>query len=133
MGASFLVTLLVGAPLLFRSASSLPAAAGPFIATGVVIFSIFFTIGAAGNQFGLDRDGFRALVLSPAEPAQFSFGKNLAAFPVFAGLATILVTIVTTIWLRLSPLVFGPATLLQLAVAIPIAWTAGNLMSILVP
>jgi ABC-2 type transport system permease protein len=130
-GSSFLVTLLIGAPLLFRSSADLPAAAGPFITTGVVVFSMFLMIGFVGNQFGFDRDGFRALVLSPAERWQILLGKNLAVFPAAAASAVILVLVIT-IWLRLSPLVFL-ASLCQLAVGVLGASMAGNLMSILVP
>jgi hypothetical protein len=130
-GSSFLVTLLVGAPLLFRASGDLPAAAGPFITSGVVVFSMFLMIGFVGNQFGFDRDGFRALVLSPAERWQILLGKNLAAFPAAAASAMILVLVIT-IWLRLSPLVLL-ASLLQLVVGVLGACVAGNLMSILVP
>ena len=130
-GSSFLITLIVGAPLLFRSAGDLPAAAGPFLTTGVVVFSMFLMIGFVGNQFGFDRDGFRALVLSPAERWQILLGKNLAVFPAAAASAVILVVVIT-VWLRLSPLVFL-ASLLQLAVGVLGASIAGNLMSILVP
>jgi ABC-2 type transport system permease protein len=96
-----------------------------------VVFSMFLMIGFVGNQFGFDRDGFRALVLSPAERWQIILGKNLAVFPAAAASAVILVLVVT-IWLRLSPFVFV-ASLLQLAVGVLGASIAGNLMSILVP
>lgn len=130
-GSSFLVTLLVGAPLLFRSSGDLPAAAGPFIATGVVVFSMFLMIGFVGNQFGFDRDGFRAFVLSPMARRHILLGKNLAVFPAAAASAVILVTVLT-VWLGLSLLVYA-ATLLQLAVGVLVTSMAGNLMSILVP
>jgi hypothetical protein len=130
-GASFLVTLLVGSAMLFRTADGLPAAAGPFIATAVVVFSMFLMVGFVGNQFGFDRDGFRALVLSPADRWTILLGKNLAVFPAAAASATLLV-LVLSVWLRLSPLVFV-ASLLQLVAGVLVASTAGNLMSILVP
>ncbi len=130
-GTSFLVTLLVGAPLLFRSAAEIPAAAGPFIATGVVVFQMFMIVGLVANQFGFDREGFRAFALSPAARWKILLGKNLASFPVAAGAAAILVTVVA-LWLRLSPLAYL-ATLLQLVVAVLCAAMAGNVMSILVP
>ncbi len=130
-GTSFIVTLLVGGSLLFRSGSKLPAGAGPFVATGVVVFQMFLIVGLVANQFGLDRDGFRAFVLSPVERWKILFGKNLAAFPVAAGAAIVLVTALS-VWLRLSPLAYV-ATLLQLVVALLCAAMAGNVMSILVP
>jgi hypothetical protein len=130
-GTSFVVTLLVGAPLLFRAGSSLPEAAKPFVATGVVVFSMFLLVGFVANQFGFDRDGFRAYVLSPADRRLVLIGKNLAALPAAAASSILLVTIVT-IWLRLSPLVFV-AALLQLTVGLFLAAMVGNLLSILVP
>ena len=38
------------------------------------------------NQFGMDRDGFRALVLSPIPRHQILFGKNLATAPFALGI-----------------------------------------------
>jgi ABC-2 type transport system permease protein len=130
-GTSFLVTLLVGAPLLFRSSGDLPAWAGPFIATAVVVFSMFLLVSFVANQFGFDRDGFRAFVLSPADRRLILLGKNLAAFPVAALSSAILVSVVS-FWLSLPFLVFV-ASLLQLAVGVLATAIGGNLLSILVP
>jgi hypothetical protein len=130
-GTSFLVTLLVGAPMLFRSSGNIPAAAGPFIATGVVVFSMFLLVSFVANQFGFDREGFRAFVLSPAERWLILLGKNLAAMPVAALSSTILVSLLS-IWLGLSWLVYL-ASLLQLAVGVLATAIGGNLLSILVP
>ena len=128
---SFIVTLVVGAPLLFRGGSKLPELAKPFVATGVVIFALFLLVGFLANQFGFDRDGFRALILSPMERRLMLIGKNLACLPVGAISALVLLTVVT-IWLHLSPLVFV-ATLLQLVAGLMVAGVGGNLLSILVP
>jgi len=130
-GTSFVVTLLVGAPLLFRGGSRVPAAAGPFVATGVVAFSMFMLVSVVANQFGFDRDGFRAFVLSPVDRRLILIGKNLAMLPAAATSALILLSIVT-VWLHLSPLVFL-ASLLQLMVGLLVAGVGGNVLSILVP
>jgi ABC-2 type transport system permease protein len=130
-GTSFLVTLLVGAPLLFRSSGNLSAAAGPFIATGVVVLSMFLLVSFVANQFGFDRDGFRAFVLSPAERWLILLGKNIAAFPAAALSSAVLLSVVS-FWLGLSWLVFV-ASLLQLAVGVLATAIGGNLLSILVP
>lgn len=130
-GTSFLIMLIVGGPILFRSAAKIPGWAGPFIATGVVVFQMFTMIGFVANQFGFDRDGFRAYVLSPVERWKILLGKNLASFPVAAIFAVVLMSVLAW-WLRLSPLTYA-ATLLQLVVAVTCAAIAGNLMSILVP
>lgn len=130
-GTSFVVTLLVGAPLLFRAGSTLSEAAKPFVATTVVVFSMFLLVAFVANQFGFDRDGFRAYVLSPADRRLVLIGKNLAALPAAAASSTVLLVIIT-VWLRLSPLVLL-AALLQLLVGLLIAGIGGNLLSILVP
>ena len=130
-GTSFVVTLLVGAPLLFRAASSLSDATKPFVATTIVVFSMFLLVAFVANQFGFDRDGFRAYVLSPADRRLVLIGKNLAALPAAAASSTVLLVIIT-VWLRLSPLVLL-ASLLQLVVGLLIAGIGGNLLSILVP
>jgi hypothetical protein len=101
------------------------------VATGVVVFSMFLMVGFVVNQFGFDRDGFRAFVLSPVERRLILIGKNLAALPPAAISATLLLAVVT-IWLRLSPLVFL-ATLCQLMMALCLWAIGGNLLSTLVP
>jgi ABC-2 type transport system permease protein len=130
-GTSFLITLFIGGSLLFRSSGDLPAWAGPFMATGVVVFSMFLMIGFAANQFGFDRDGFRAIVLAPVDRWQVLLGKNLAALPPAAASATVLL-IVLSIWIGLPPLVVI-ASFLQLSVGLCLTMVAGNVMSILVP
>jgi hypothetical protein len=130
-GTSFLVTVVVGGSALFRSSAKLPGWAGPFLATGVVVFQMFLIIGFVANQFGFDRDGFRAYVLSPVERWRILFGKNLAACSVAVTFAIVLMTALS-VWLRLSPLAYV-ATLLQLVVAVLCAAMAGNLLSILMP
>ena len=101
------------------------------MATGVVVFSMFLMVGFVVNQFGFDRDGFRAFVLSPVERRLILIGKNLAALPAAIVSATLLL-VVLTIWLRLSPLVFL-ATICQLVIGLCLWAIGGNLLSILVP
>src|SRR5208283_903105 len=77
-GTSLIVTLIVGFTFFFRSTPTLPDVAKPFIATGSVVFPIFFLAQFFGNLFGFDRDGFRSLMLSPADRRLILLGKNLA-------------------------------------------------------
>ena len=130
-GTSFLVTLVIGGSLLFKSSGELPRWAGPFMATGVVVFSMFLMIGFAANQFGFDRDGFRAVVLAPIDRWQVLLGKNLAALPPAAA-STIVLLIVLAVWIGL-PVLVVIASFLQLAVGLCLTMMAGNVMSILVP
>jgi hypothetical protein len=130
-GSAFLSMVFVGGMVFFRSPPHLSDAAKPFIATGVVAFSIFLFIQFLANQFGLDRDGFRSLILSPADRRLILLGKNLASLPVCAIFGIFLLTL-ATVWLHLPGLVFV-ATLLQFAAMLLLAGLAGNLLSILVP
>jgi ABC-2 type transport system permease protein len=128
---SFIVTLIVGASLLFRSAPTMPEAVKPFLATAAVVFSIFMLVQFFANQFGFDRDGFRSLILSPADRRLVLLGKNLACAPVGAGFGTILLGLIS---LRLHLPVFEfAAVLFQLITLLLFAGLAGNLLSILVP
>lgn len=130
-GTSFLVTLILGATFLFRTTPQVPAAVKPFIATGSVVFSMFMLIQFFANQFGFDRDGFRALILCPAERRLILLGKNLACLPAGLGFSTILLALMA-VWLRLPPLALL-AAFFQLVTLLLLAGLAGNLLSILVP
>jgi hypothetical protein len=130
-GSAFLVPLLVGGSFLFRSSLKVPEAAKPFIATGAVAFSAFMLIQFFGNQFGFDRDGFRALVLSPAERRLILLGKNLACLP--AGvLGGLMLLVLSSVRLH-PPLLVFVAAVLQLAAILLLAGLIGNVCSILVP
>lgn len=130
-GTSFVVTLIMGASFLFRSRPQIPEAAKPFIATGAVAFSMFMMVQFFANQFGFDRDGFRTLMLSPAERRWILLGKNLACLPAGLGFGVLLLLLIA-VWLHLPVLAFLSA-LLQLAVLLLLSGIAGNLLSILVP
>lgn len=129
--ASIFVPLIVGGSILFRANLKLPEAAKPFIASGAVVFSIFMLVQFFANQFGFDRDGFRALILSPADRRHILLGKNLACLPVGGGFGLLLLLLVS-LRLHLSPLTFA-AALFQLATVLLLAGLGGNLLSILVP
>lgn len=129
-GSSFLVTLIVGGSLLFRSNLNMPDAAKPFLVTGAVSFSIFMLVQFFVNQFGFDRDAFRALILSPTERRLILLGKNLACLPV--GLFGLILLIVMAVRFRLSPDIVL-ATVFQLVTLLLLAGMLGNLLSILVP
>ncbi len=75
-GTSLIVTIILGLTFFFRAASNLPDAAQPFIATLAVVFPVFFLAQFFGNLFGLDRDGFRALILSPVDRRLILLGKT---------------------------------------------------------
>src|SRR5204863_1492055 len=77
-GTSFIVTVILGASVLLRAAPTIPAPAKPFIVTGAMAFSFLMLVQFLANQFGFDRQGFRAFVLSPVDRRFILLGKNLA-------------------------------------------------------
>jgi len=128
---SFIVTIVVGGSLFFRAAPKIPDAAKPFIVPCALTFLAFTLIQFVGNQFGFDREGFRALVLSPVERRLILLGKNLAMLPIIASTALILIVIIS-FWVRLSASVVL-AGLFQFVTMTVILSLCGNLLSILIP
>jgi hypothetical protein len=110
---------------------SAPEAAKPFLATAAVGVTFLGFIALLFNQFGFDRDGFRALVLLPVPRKLLLLGKTLAVLPLALGVFTVLLILVTV--LSHLPLWAALAALLQFAAAFLALSTVGNLFSILVP
>ena len=129
--SSFISVVILGALFFMRSPSHLPDAVKPFAATGTIAFSLCLLIQFFVNQFGFDRDGFRALILSPAERRLILLGKNLAGLPVSLVSGGLLLAF-ASLRLQLPPFVIA-ATLLQLIALFLIIVTGGNLISILAP
>ena len=130
-GTGFLVTMILGASVLSRGVSSMPDALKPFVLLLAMGLSLFMLVQFLGNQFGYDRQGFRAFVLSPMDRRWILLGKNLATWPVGGAFGLLLLGFMTY-WLRLPPLVIA-AALLQLGTLLLLGSIAGNLLSILVP
>ncbi|MGO8926441.1 MAG: hypothetical protein ACLQU3_06065 [Limisphaerales bacterium] len=130
-GTAFIVTVILGASVFWRAAPKIPAAAKPFIVVGVMGFSLFMLVQFLANQFGFDRQGFRAFVLSPVERRLILLGKNLATWPVGATFG-LLVLAMISFWLRL-PILAAVAGVFQLVTLLLLGSLAGNLLSILVP
>jgi MFS family permease len=129
--SSFISVVVLGTMLFLRSPPHLSDATKPFVATGAIAFSLFLLVQFFVNQFGFDRDGFRALILSPAERKFILLGKNLAALPIAMVSGGLLLALVS---LRLQfPLLVVAATLLQLVALFLIIAVGGNLISILAP
>jgi hypothetical protein len=130
-GTGFLVTMILGASVISRGISSMPEALKPFVLLFAMGLSLFMLVQFLGNQFGYDRQGFRAFVLSPMDRRWILLGKNLATWPVGGGFGLLLLGFMTY-WLRLPALVIA-AALLQLGTLLLLGSIAGNLLSILVP
>ena len=82
------------------------------------------------NQFGYDRNGFRAFVLCPSRRRHILLGKNLASAPVVLGIGVALVVLQF-----IYPLGVGHflASLIQMLSAYLALCIAGNQISILLP
>ena len=130
-GTAFIVTVILGASVFWRAAPKIPDAAKPFIVMGAMSFTVFMLVQFFANQFGFDRQGFRAFVLSPVERRLILLGKNLATWPVgvTSGLS---VLAMISFWLRL-PILTAVAAVFQLATLLLLGSIAGNVLSILMP
>ncbi|HEX3626476.1 MAG TPA: hypothetical protein VH280_13755 [Verrucomicrobiae bacterium] len=128
---SFIAPIVMGAAVLFRGPSRLPDDAKPFVATGTAVFSLFMLIRFLSNQFAFDRDGFRALMLSPMDRRLILLGKNLACLPA-AILPGVFLLAFLCVPLRLSPQTVA-ATLFQLVALFLAIGGVGNFISIIIP
>ena len=109
----------------------LPKYLPPFAATGVAILAVFSLGTTMANVFGLDRNGFRSLVLLPTRRHHILFAKNLAFFPFTFTIAVLLLAAVKVL-VHISWALFL-AGLLQVAGAFLLFCLLGNFASILAP
>jgi hypothetical protein len=114
-----------------RSGHLLPGPWTAFAATAAAVFAVFCIAPMMSNTFGLDRNGFRALVLLPTRRHHILLAKNLAFFPFVALVALTMLTAVKFL-LRLSWEAFL-AGLLQAGIAFFLFSLVCNLLSILAP
>jgi hypothetical protein len=68
-----------------------------FASTVAAVLAVFSFVPLMGNMFGLDRDGFRGLVLLPTRRDQILLAKNLAFFPIIGGIGLILLVLVSCV------------------------------------
>src|SRR5262249_7334194 len=86
-----ILVLIFGSIFLAQDVSP-PSAVRPLIAFGAMALVLVCAVQLVGNQFGYDRGGFRAYVLSPIPRRDILLGKNMAVAPI--ALALILVIVV---------------------------------------
>ena len=102
-----------------------------FLATAAVMFASFALAPTMANVFGLDRNGFRALVLLPTRRHHVLFAKNLAFFPFVGGTSLVLILLAKVLvqmsWLTVL------VGLLQLPTAFLLFSLLHNMLSILAP
>jgi ABC-2 type transport system permease protein len=105
--------------------------AAGFISTGVAVVSCFSLSPAMANMFGVDRDGFRGLVLLPTRRRDVLLAKNLAYFPFVAVITGLLMAAVGL--LLHVPWELIAVGLIQAPAAYLLAAQVCNLLSILAP
>lgn len=131
----FVMPVVLGALFLTAPLSRIQAAASggwaPFVATAAAVFATFSTLPINSNVFGIDGDGFRALVLLPARRDHILLAKNLASFP-FTALLALGLLILARFSVRLPWGDLFPA-LVQVPAAFLLFSLACNFISLLAP
>ncbi len=125
---NLIVLVVVPAAILSRGSPAPGGNATPFLATGAVGFTFFGLLQLMFNQFGFDRDGFRALVLLPVRRRDTLIAKNLSLVPIALGMGLAFLSILK-VALEIPWLVFLAACL-QLAATFLLLSIAGNFLSI---
>ncbi len=131
LAMNLLILLILGVSILVRRSAGLSDAYKPFIATGAVAVTFFGMSQFMFNMFGMDRNGFRTLVLTPIPRQRILLGKNLAYLPIVLCVGLVLL-VVAEFAGRLTLLMFL-AGALQLVAAFLLLSMVGNLASVLVP
>jgi hypothetical protein len=131
MVSGFVMMLVFGTILLPRAARSPVVSGKPFFVAASVFFVMMGMVQLMFNQFGVDRNGFRSIILLPALRRHILLGKNLALAPIVVGtgmVALVLLKLFVGIgWLDFL------AGLLQMMIGFLLMSIAGNLTSILAP
>jgi hypothetical protein len=131
VATNILIFAVVGAGILMRTGHSIPEQAQPFVAAAAVAMTFLGLTQLMFNQFGFDRNGFRAIVLVPSPRSSVLLGKNLAVLPVAMVIFSVCIGVAAVLghlkaWVLL-------ATAFEFAVAFFVLCIFGNLASILVP
>lgn len=116
---------------LFQVSDKLGEAYRPLAAFGAISMTMFCLISLVQNQFGFDRSGFRAYVLSGTPRRDVLLGKNLALAPFALGLGLlVLIAMQILLPLRIGHLI---GALLQMVSLYLLLCGLGNYSSILAP
>jgi hypothetical protein len=126
-----IMPLFFGILFLFGFAQSASKNAGPLAPALVTIWPVFNFGLILLNLFGIDREGFRTLVLLPTDRQKFLLGKNLALMPLVVGVSLIFV-VIGSIMAHFSLLVFL-LSLLQVIQLYLLYCIAGNFTSLYFP
>lgn len=132
---ALIMPIVIGAVMLSmyfkRPRGAIPESLTGFITAAAVAAAAFSLVPTMSNIFGLDRNGFRTLILLPTERRKILLAKNLAVFPllgaVSVGLLVMLKLMLGLPWLGLV------AGLLQAPAAFLLFSLLCNQVSILAP
>ena len=127
-----LIAVVVVCGLIFAHGGvAVPAVFRPLITLGAMCGPLLGVVQLLQNQFGTDRSGFRALVLTAAPRREILLGKNLSLAPLVLGLgAAVLIGMQFMLPLPASHFV---ALLLQLQSTFWLYCLVGNMVSIWFP
>jgi hypothetical protein len=129
--APVIMGVVISSMWLARSHHPPGGALSAFLATAAIATVSFSLAPTMANVFGLDRNGFRALVLLPTRRHHILLAKNLAFFPFVGGAACVLILLAKflgrTSWLAVL------VGLVQLPAAFLLFSLLYNTLSILAP
>ncbi len=126
------IVVVVFGGALASSGGSPPAAIRPLLAFGAgALVLLIAGLQLLANQFGYDRAGFRAYVLSPALRRDILLGKNLAVAPLVLGLGLAAFAVIGAVFpMRID---HYPAVVAQLVSAYLVLCLVSNVLAILTP
>jgi ABC-2 type transport system permease protein len=120
------IMLIVFSRMFAAQSATAPELLRPLTASSLAAFILIIgLVGPAGNQFGYDRAGFRAFVLSPVPRRDVLIGKNLSLLP----FALVMMAVVVGLSHWFNPMRF----VLQLIPMYLVFCLAANLLSIIGP
>ncbi len=117
--------------LMARPKGPIPPQFAPFVTGVLAVGTVFCFANLMANMFGLDRSGFRALVLLPTRRQHILIAKNLAILPLIAGAGGTFLLLAS--WFLGLPWHVVLTGVLQLVVAFLVFSLLCNLLSILAP
>lgn len=125
------IMLLVLGGLVITTEATPPAVVRPLMAFAGGVMVFLSGVQLTGNQFGYDRSGFRAFVLSPVPRREILLGKNLAVAPMALVPSLLVLAIVGGLFpMRVD---HYPAVLLQSTSSFLLFCVLANGLSILAP
>jgi hypothetical protein len=128
---SIFIMMTVFGTMTLTRAGGIPEVARPLLPFGAMGLTLLSSAQLIGNQFGMDRSGFRVFVLSPARRGDILLGKNLAFAPLALGIGLTLTLIIEVV----APLrydLFVAAMIQQVSMYLVFCLLA-NLLSIYAP